>query len=297
MEHWPRVKISSVSKAKDTLGKTYYNYDIELEYPPSVTTRTIQRRFAQFSDLYTELTASRKLKVNFPSPSLLQFSLSKLDLANSRMGALEQFLVEVLSLNDLSPAEKNHVAMFLDIDHGSPSSDPFIVSTCESPPHGTDGGSNSGLEDEEYLKTEGVDSQADETGRLVAALQEILIPAPSVESQLEPSSQDINHPMEDNLFERPSIKSRQGSLLNYIDIDLENANDIPRDDIVVIGENDQPEEKIKSGEDNSSPYDKPRARPSNNNDGYGSSTSNINFWIFIAIAVVAGAVYIRRAKK
>lgn len=97
------VSIPEFEKELDEAGKTYYSYTIQVTAVDPDRTWTVKRRFCQFYDLYNSISAARK--VNFPVPSLLQFSFSQYDLASSRIKKLERFLMDVLVMNDLTRPE------------------------------------------------------------------------------------------------------------------------------------------------------------------------------------------------
>jgi hypothetical protein len=200
------VRIPSFDKAVDENGKHYYKYFIITTSKAPEKEWTIERRFCNFYDLFNGLSEARKLKMKFPSPSLLQFSLSQYDLASSRIKKLEKFLNELVKTKDLTEIESSLLYDFLDAgDHhfiniGRPHSESRTISI--SPPVGMLGdsdASDSGLEEEGCLS-------------LSSPAAPVALPAAGFIVGKEA--------VDDNILS--SRKGRQPSFLHYVDIDDEN---------------------------------------------------------------------------
>ena len=181
------AKIQGFEKSVEpTNGNIYYKYLILCSSKSPEKTWMIERRFSAFYDLYNDISEKRKLKVKFPVPSLMQFSLSRYDLASSRKKKLEQFLEELIGIKDLTLMEADLLYDFLDVGdhHFREPSKARTESGTISPPIGVigiDGTSDSGLEEEEKDEDEEHEAKA---------------PTPILE---------------------PTV--RQASLLNYVDIE------------------------------------------------------------------------------
>jgi hypothetical protein len=112
-----KVEIPSIIKARDSSkGKAYYNYQIVVTSPSPFKRWKVDRRFGQFMDLFAFFSGTRRIKTDFPRPSILQFSLSKGTLAKQRVKALEAFLKELLSHADLRVPEMDQLYSFLDVE-------------------------------------------------------------------------------------------------------------------------------------------------------------------------------------
>ena len=111
-----KLEIPTYVKRRDAKGKAYYNYEIMVTCPAPFKRWKVERRYCQFLDLYAFFSGTRKLKVDFPRPSLMQFSLSKSQLAKLRIKNLEKFLIELLRYPDLRVPEMDKLYTFLDVD-------------------------------------------------------------------------------------------------------------------------------------------------------------------------------------
>jgi hypothetical protein len=114
-----KAEIPRFSKCKDVSGKGYYTYHIVVTSPCPFRRWSVDRRYCQFLQLYYYFTKIRKIKTKFPMPSILQniqLSLSKKALAATRIKILENFLIELLSIPDLTVNEMEQLYVFLDVD-------------------------------------------------------------------------------------------------------------------------------------------------------------------------------------